>query len=419
MPTKNIYWFEELDKHDIDKAGGKGANLGELTQAGIPVPPGFVVTASAYFDFLKYNRIDLKIKKLLSGLDPEKTKDLNCAAKEVQELIQKSKLSNQLAEQIRKAYTALYTHKGQSHLVAVRSSATAEDLPTASFAGQQRTLLNIFGADKVVEAVQDCWASLFEPRAIYYRIVNKFEHMKVGIAVPVQSMVQSKSAGVLFTLDPLNNDKDVIVIDAAYGLGEAVVSGSVNPDRYYVEKSDFRILKKEVNQQTWKITKNKDKGNAHISIPKDEQKLQKITDEQIVELAKIGAKIEKHYHNLPQDTEWAIDEKGKIYFVQARPVTTVSKKVVVSKVDEKSVATGVDQSGKVGKPILKGAAASVGIATGPVKIIHSPEQIDLIKQGDVLVTEMTNPSYVPAMKRSAAIVTDTGGVTSHAAIISR
>ena len=419
MSSKNILWFEEIDKHDIPEAGGKGANLGELTQAGIPVPPGFVVTAKTYFEFLKYNKIDQKIKKLLSGLNPEKTKDLNKAAELIQDLIHDSKLAKNVGDEIRKAYTTLYTHKNQGQYVAVRSSATAEDLPTASFAGQQKTLLNVIGQDKVVEAVQECWESLFEPRAIYYRIVNKFEHMKVGIACPVQSMIQSVKAGVLFTLDPVNNDRDVIVIDAAFGLGEAVVSGLVTPDRYYVEKETLKILKKDISQQTWKIARKGLKGgDAHVSIPKDDQKKQKLSDSEIIELAKIGIKIEKHYGS-PQDTEWAVDEKGKIYFVQARPVTTMSKKVVVSTVDGKSVPTSVDGRGKAGKPILKGGGASVGIASGPVKIIHSPEQVDLVKDGDVLVTELTNPSYVTAMKRAVAIVTDTGGVTSHAAIVSR
>lgn len=413
---KNILWFEEIDKHNIPEAGGKGANLGELTQAGIPVPPGFVVTSSAYFDFMRENKIDRKVRGFLRGLDPEKTRELNYAAKEVQKLIFKSKINQKLAAEIKNAYNSLLTRKHQSSFVAVRSSATAEDLPTASFAGQQATFLNISGDDEVVKAVRQCWASLFEPRAIYYRIHNKFDHMKVGIAVPVQSMIQSERAGVLFTIDPVNNDKDVIVIDAAYGLGEAVVSGSVTPDRYYVEKKDLKIIDKNIGKQTWKITKAKSGiGDSHVTIAKSDQEKQKLTDEEIVKLAELGAKIENHYRS-PQDTEWAIDEENKIYFVQSRPVTTIKKKVAVSEVDGKKIES--DSLSKQ-KPILKGAGASVGVSSGIVKIIHGPEQIDKIKQGDVLVAEMTNPSYVPAMKRAIAIITDSGGVTSHAAIVSR
>lgn len=414
MRSKNILWFEEIDKHNIPEAGGKGANLGELTQAGIPVPPGFVVTANAYYDFIRANRIDRMIKHLLSDLDPENTKELNRAAKEIQKTILESKFNPKLSEEIKRAYTYLYTHKKQGTFVAVRSSATAEDLPTASFAGQQMTFLNISGGGDVVKAVRQCWASLFEPRAIYYRIINQFEHMKVGIAVPIQSMIQSTRAGVLFTIDPVNNDKDVIVIDAAYGLGEAVVSGSVTPDRYYVEKKTLKILDKKIGKQTWMITKAKNKiGDMHKDIPKNMQKEQKLTDKEIVELAKMGEKIEKHYQT-PQDTEWAVNEKNQIYFVQSRPVTTLTKKVPLTEVEGKKISA---QSSE--KPILRGAGASVGTASGIVKIIHGPAEIDKIKEGDVLVAEMTNPSYVPAMKRAAAIITDTGGVTSHAAIVSR
>lgn len=414
MRSKNIMWFEEIDKHNIPEAGGKGANLGELTQAGIPVPSGFVVTSRCYFDFIRANRIDRLIKRLLNNLNPENTKELNRAAKEIKQAILESKINSKITDEIKRAYAYLYTHKKQGTFVAVRSSATAEDLPTASFAGQQVTFLNVSGGDDVVKAVKECWASLFEPRAIYYRIINKFDHMKVGIAVPVQSMIQSEKAGVLFTIDPVNNDEDVIVIDAAYGLGEAVVSGSVTPDRYYIEKKDLKILGKEINRQTWMITKAKNKiGDIHKDVAKSKQKEQKLTDKEIIELAKIGLKIEKHYQS-PQDTEWAVDDKGKIYFVQSRPVTTVTKKVPLTEIEGKKTEVAPSL-----KPIIKGAAASVGISSGIVKIIHGPEEIDKIKEGDVLVTEMTNPSYVPAMKRATAIITDTGGVTSHAAIVSR
>lgn len=436
--VENILWFSQITKSDIPSAGGKGANLGELTQAGIPVPPGFVVTAQAYFAFLEESRLVEKIKSLLSGLNPEDTKKLNQAAKQLQATILSAKLSAKLINDIKNSYNKLVKEAGTEY-VAVRSSATAEDLPDASFAGQQITLLNTLGADQVVKNVQLCWASLYEPRAIYYRIINNFDHMKVGIAVPVQAMIQSEVSGIMFTIDPVTNNKDVLIIEAGYGLGEAVVSGSVTPDRYIVNKTDLKILDKEINTQTWKIARDKDKGeDIHFSIPEDLQKTQKLPDELVVELAKIGAEVEKHYGS-PQDTEWAVvsdkrqvtsDKKNStcymlhdkcymIYIVQSRPVTTLKKELKVSEVDGKKIDEAPTGQPKTEDIILKGAAASVGMASGPVKIIHSPSEIDKIEKGDVLVTEMTTPDFVPAMKRATAIVTDTGGRTCHAAIVSR
>ncbi len=409
--NKSIFWFEEIDSHDIALVGGKGANLGELTKADIPVPPGFIVSSGAYFDFISAHRIDKTINKLLKNINSNDNKVLNQAAKKIQSLIRTKELGKKLQEDIKNYYNQLTRKTGASAFVAVRSSATAEDLPTASFAGQQATFLNVMGARSVVSAVQKCWASLFEPRAIYYRIINNFDHVKVGIAVPVQTMIQSEKSGILFTIDPVSNNKDVIIIDAGYGLGEAVVSGSITPDRYEVQKNYLSITHKDISKQTWKIVKVKDK-NKHIVVKKNEQEQQKISDEQIIELAKIGLKIEKHYGK-PQDTEWAIDKDNNIYFVQARPVTTIKKKVPIIEFNNKAA-----QPPKA-KILVKGAAASIGVVTGLVKIIHKPEEIDKVKVGEILVTEMTNPSFVPAMKKSAAIVTDTGGVTSHAAIVSR
>jgi len=412
IKNNDILWFSEISKDDIPFVGGKGANLGELTNANIPVPPGFVVTARAYFNFLKSNRLDNKIKSLFKNLNPEDSKALNYASRAMQKFIKETDFPFELEKKIAAAYQKLCHKHGKGNLfVAVRSSATAEDLPQASFAGQQETFLNIVGASEVAKAVRKCWASLFEPRAVYYRIINHFDHMKVGIAVPVQIMIQSVKSGVLFTADPVLNDKKTIIIDAAYGLGEVVVLGAVSPDRYKVNKEDLKIIEKNVFKQTWKIAKV-GKINKHVAIPKQEQEKQKISDKEITELAKIGRSIEEHYQK-PQDTEWAIDEKGKIYFVQSRPITTLEKKIHVVDFNKR-----IEKDSSV-KILVKGAAASIGSAVGPVKIIHSPEEIEKVRTGDILVTEMTNPSYVPAMKKAAAIITDTGGVTSHAAIVSR
>ena len=401
--VKAVVWFNEVTKKDIPLVGGKGANLGEMTNAGIPVPPGFIVTAAAYFDFIAKSGIQGKIKALLHPVNVHDSKQLQETALKVQKLVQSAAMPPELAKEIEQAYVKM--GKG---LVAVRSSATAEDLPEASFAGQQATFLNVQGEKDVVKAVQDCWASLFGARAIFYRQEQGFEHFKVGIAVPVQRMVQSESSGVMFTVEPSTNDMEKITIEAVLGLGEMIVSGDVTPDHYTVNKKDTKIIEKQIKKQEWKLIK---KAGAHgksdnikVDLTKEEQARQKITDEDILFLAKIGKTLEKHY-DFPQDVEWA-KEKGKIYIVQTRPVTT-TKKVAKAVHDIDAAA------------ILTGAPASPGVASGPVKIVPDPSQIDKVLQGDILVAEMTTPDFVPAMKRAAAIVTDRGGRTAHAAIVSR
>ena len=400
---KSIVWFNEVGKGDVGLVGGKGANLGEMTQAGIPVPPGFIVTSHAYFDFLKEAKLEEEIRRVLEPLNPDDSKQLQDISARVKQIISNAKMPEELAQEIKSSYK-----KMGDGFVAVRSSATAEDLPEASFAGQQRTFLNVIGADDVVRAVQECWASLFEARAIFYRVEQKFDHFKVGIAVPVQRMVQSEVSGVMFTLEPISNDRSKITIEAVIGLGEMIVSGDVTPDTYLVNKEDYTVVKKEIAKQEWKLIKSGEgKGediNVKIPLTPAEQASQKIPDEDIVELAKIGNHLEQHY-KFPQDVEWA-KEHGKIYIVQTRPVTTTKERL--------DVITEIDA------PILlSGAPASPGIANGPVKIVPDASQIDKVMDGDILVAEMTTPDFVPAMKRAAAIVTDRGGRTAHAAIVSR
>ncbi|MBM4433425.1 MAG: phosphoenolpyruvate synthase, partial [Chloroflexi bacterium] len=311
----------------------------------------------------------------------------------------------ELAEEIRKAYVKM----GRG-LVAVRSSATAEDLPEASFAGQQRTFLNVQGEDEVVKAVQGCWASLFEARAVFYRVQHGFDHFKVGIAVPVQRMVQSEAAGVMFTLDPITNDTSKIAIEAVFGLGETIVSGDVTPDHYVISKEDLKIVKKDIKRQEWKLvrgdSRKAEEANVKVSLTAEEQSQQKLSDADIIALAEIGRRIENWY-KFPQDIEWAKEDK-KLFIVQTRPVTTVKKEVVVEVRPEIEAPV-----------LLSGSPASPGIASGPVKIVSDASQIDKVKEGDILVAEMTTPDFVPAMKRAAAIVTDRGGRTAHAAIVSR
>lgn len=403
-----ILWFPEVDRENVVEVGGKGANLGELTRAGMPVPQGFIVAARAYFLFLDKTKLREKIKSILEGLNTEDSKDLQERAKKVQKEIKKASMPSEIESKIIENYRKL--SKGKDIYTAVRSSATAEDLPDASFAGQQATFLNVSGEKEVVKAVKDCWASLFEARAIYYRQEKGFDHFKVGIAVPVQLMVQSEKSGIMFTIDPVTNDDSKIIIEAGFGLGEAIVSGSVTPDRYIVDKKTLKIEDKEIGSQDFKIIRVGE-TNKKVNLKDNEKSQQKLTEEEIVKVAEIGKKIEEHY-KFPQDTEWA-SEKGEVFMVQSRPVTTMPKN------PNPENSKGPSLAKEKAEIILKGAAASVGLAGGPVNIIHSPEEIDKILEGDVLVTEMTTPDYVPAMKRASAIVTDKGGRTCHAAIVSR
>jgi len=396
-----ILWFKEIGKNDVDKVGGKGANLGELVRLGAPVPPGFCITVEVYWDFVKKNNLAREIKKELTLLNVENNELLERASAALKEAILRAPMPAETEREIISAYKKL----GEENYVAVRSSATAEDSPGASFAGQQVTFLNVRGGERVVEAVRKCWASLFEPRSIYYRVKNGFDHSKVGIAVPVQKMVQSETSGVLFTADPTTANREKIIVEGAYGLGEVVVSGAVNPDHYVVDKKSGKLVEKKISRQTWTL-KRVGRANERVRIAKGEQEVQKVPDALILEIAKIGVKIEKHY-NFPQDSEWAI-ENGQVFFVQTRPITTLDKKLV-----------GKIKEDKTHRVILRGAAASVGAAAGKVQKVTSPTQLSKIEKGDILVAKMTNPSYVPAMKRASGIVTDQGGQTSHAAIVSR
>lgn len=414
--SKNILWYQEVGKDDGKVVGGKGANLGELTRAGFPVPPGYIVTAQAYFDYVKNTGLDKKIKEVLEGLDYEDTKDLQARAEKVQKLITSTPLPESLKKEIVENYRKLKEQdRSEKMYVAVRSSATAEDLADASFAGQQATYLNVLGEEETLVSVLKCWASLFEARAIYYRAEQGFDQLSVGIAVPIQKMVDADTAGVMFTIDPTNNDLNHVSIEAAYGLGEVVVLGAVTPDRYLIDKKTKEIASKEISKQTWMLTRNskstdtddtENLESSGIPVAPEMQSKQKISDKEILKLATLALAIEKHYGK-PQDTEWAI-EGGRVYMLQSRPVTTLDSDKGQETSDKEE-----DKNKDISKAevVIKGAAASVGIAAGPVKVIHSPKEIDKILEGDVLVTEMTTPDYVPAMKRAKAIVTDKGGRT--------
>jgi len=397
---KYIKWFKELRTTDTDIAGGKGANLGELTNSGIPVLPGFVVTANAYFDFIEKTSLKQKIKLELKDLDVENSKKLQVASARIRKAILAAELPEDIKKEVVKAYRELCGSRDQQ--VAVRSSATAEDLPEASFAGQQETYLNTLGEKDVLANLLKCYASLFHARAIYYRDTQKYDHFKVGLASPIQIMGKFEVAGIMFTANPMTSDENQIDIEAAYGLAEPVVLGELTPDQYLVQKEPLKILERHIIRQEWQRA-----YSGKMKVSKAYQKKQKLSDKHILELAKLGVTINKHYKH-PQDTEWGL-MGGKVYFVQSRPITTLSKTLdnAPTEIDPKAVV------------LLEGSAASPGVGAGKVRIIKSAKEIGKVKEGDVLVTKMTDPDFVPAMKKAVAIVTDEGGRTSHAAIVSR
>lgn len=407
MPTPNILWFSQINHEDIPMAGGKGANLGEMYNLGIPVPNGFVVTSQAYFDFITHNELDKKIKDILKITDVDDPDQLQSASQKIKSLIKRGEIMPDLAEQIMKSYKKLSDFGGLRNVpVAVRSSATAEDLPDASFAGQQETYLDVTGESNVVNRVRDCWASLFTPRSIFYRQKKHYDHFKVGIAVPVMKMVKSEISGIMFTVNPVSNNKTQIIIETIWGLGEYIVQGKITPDQHIVTKHQWTVESKSHISQDVMLVRGQQETHE-VKVPVSKQDLWKITDAQAIKLAKIGQKLQDHYHK-PQDIEFAI-EKDKIFIVQTRPITTIESNQKILD-GQKNISKTAD---------LKGEPASPGSASGKVVIINSIKEVGKAKKGEILVTEMTTPDFVPAMKRVSGIITDKGGQTSHAAIVSR
>lgn len=399
---KYIMFFDEIRHKDIPLVGGKSANLGEMTtQVMVPVPYGFATTADAYLLFIKENNLWEKIKKELDKVkDYNDTKILSKIGKKIRKMIVKAKIPKIIKKEVEQAYSRI----GKGY-VSVRSSATAEDLPGASFAGQQETYLNINGGKKVIQKIKECYSSLFTDRAIFYRFQKGFNDKTVALSAIVQRMIHSKSSGVMFTIDVRDGDTSKIVIEGSYGLGEYIVKGEVTPDSYFVRKTDLKIIEKNISRKLVMLTPTV-KGVKHENVPKDKQTKSILNDNEIIKLAKYALALEKHY-KIPQDIEWAKDEKGNLYILQTRPETAwVGKK----KVEKQELS---------GEIILKGLPASPGIGFGKAKIIKKLEEIYKINNGDVLVTGMTNPDMVPAMRKATAIVTNEGGMTSHAAIVSR
>jgi pyruvate,water dikinase len=425
MKKDLIIWFENLRKTDIPSVGGKNASLGEMINAGIPIPPGFAVTAYSYKRFIEETGISEKIYAVIKETvtDPNDPKQYEVASKKIRKLIESTPVPKDIEEAVRKAYQALCRRLNTSAVfVAVRSSATAEDLPDASFAGQQETYLNVKGEDELLEKTVKCWSSLFTPRAIFYRTEKGFAHENVFISVGVQKMVNAKAAGVMFTINPVTGDPNQIVIEGNYGLGESVVSGAVTPDDFIVDKTTLNMVEKRIVKKTLQYVRDPNTGKTvHMEVPLEKQEQSCLSDEEILKLAELGKIIEQHY-GTAQDIEWAIDSDlpfpSNIFIVQSRPETvwSVKRAEALEKVEAERI-----KSPETLKVAVKGIAAgkrSYGI--GVAKVVSNPEEAaKMMQKGDVLVTDMTNPDYVPFMKLAGAIVTDKGGVTCHAAIVSR
>ncbi|WP_373332434.1 phosphoenolpyruvate synthase [Thiopseudomonas alkaliphila] len=417
--------LEELGNHDVERVGGKNASLGEmisnLAGAGVSVPGGFATTAQAYRDFIEQNQLDQRIHELLDQLDVDDVTALAEAGKQIRQWIMEAEFPAQLEGDIRAAFEKM-ANGNQNMAVAVRSSATAEDLPDASFAGQQETFLNIRGVDNVIRAAKEVFASLFNDRAISYRVHQGFDHKEVALSAGVQRMVRSETgtAGVMFTLDTESGFRDVVFITGAYGLGETVVQGAVNPDEFYVHKPTLTagrpaILRRNLGSKAIKMIYGEEaaagKSVKTVEVDAAERARFALSDAEVENLAKQAMIIEQHY-GCPMDIEWAKDgDDGQLYIVQARPETVKSRSNI--NVMERYLLK------ETGKILVEGRAIGQRIGAGPVRVIRDIAEMEKVQPGDVLVSDMTDPDWEPVMKRASAIVTNRGGRTCHAAIIAR
>jgi len=431
--AKNILWFQEISLNDVSRVGGKNASLGEmyreLVPKGVRVPNGFAITADAYRLFIQFNRLENIITDTLHGLNTHDFENLRARGKRVREAITMAKMPPELELEIREAYHALCTGLKNVLDVAVRSSATAEDLPDASFAGQQETFLNVSGDEMLIDACKRCFASLFTDRALSYREDKGYGHFEIALSIGVQKMVRSDLAtsGVMFTIDTETGFRDVVVINASYGLGENIVQGSVNPDEFCVFKptlhTGFRpIVQKRLGVKEMKMVYGEVEGEITKNIPvvsEDRQRFS-ISDEEVLTLARWGCIVENHYsqksgRDTPMDLEWAKDGRtNELFIVQARPETVESQKL---KARGNSIET-YRLLGE-GKVLIEGRSVGSKIATGPVRVIENVNDLGKLMPGEILVTDKTDPDWEPAMKKAAAIITNRGGRTCHAAIVSR
>jgi pyruvate,water dikinase len=433
--VKYIINLNEVSLKDINLVGGKNASLGEMIQniesIGIKVPNGFAVTTNAYRDFIDFNGLQEQVVNLVSGLDDGNLPELRRVGAEVRQLIRNGIFPPKIKEEIRERYQQLSESYGQNMIdVAVRSSATAEDLPDASFAGQQETFLNVRGSESILEAVRNCFASLFTDRAISYRNTFNYNHFDIALSVCIQKMVRSDMAasGVAFSLDPESGFKDVVVVNSSWGLGEMIVQGAVSPDEFIIFKPSLEqgfssIIEKKIGNKDKKMIYGEDHGKLTKTVTVSDEDKEKfsITDQQALEIARWVSSIEKYYSNLkgrwcPMDVEWAIDGiSNDLYIVQARPETIHSQNKSKMLVEYHVQSEGI-------KPIVTGIAVGDRAASGKVVIMHSVDgnvNEHLFEEGSILVTEMTDPDWEPIMKKASAIITNKGGRTCHAAIVAR
>ena len=424
-----VLWLDDVDADDIGTVGGKGASLGELTDAGLPVPPGFVVAAGTYRTFIEESGIEDELFTAVD-VDPEDSAALREAEETARELITGAPFPESVREEVLESYRTM-GRDGEEAFVAVRSSATAEDLPDSSFAGQQETFLNV-REDDLLRRVKECWASLFTQRAIYYRQERGFPHEDVDIAVVVQRMVDAEKSGVLFTSHPSTGEPQV-TIEAAWGLGEAVVSGAVSPDNYVYDRERGEVEAVTVADKKVEMVKDPETGETvQLDVEAERRSERVLADGEIEELVTLGERVEDHY-GAPQDVEWAVHD-GDVYMLQSRPITTIREndgvesgagaggETVEAATDGSNgttVSEGNGEDDRKADVLVSGLGASPGAVSGAVRVVTKLDHLDQVQEGDVLVTEMTMPDMVPAMKRAAGIVTDEGGMTSHAAIISR
>lgn len=421
--TNHILWFNQLGMHDVDKVGGKNASLGEMIQnlssSGISVPNGFATTADAFWEFLEQSGLKDKINTKLADLDVEDVKALTKAGAEIRQWVVDTPLPESLEESIRVAYQKMLEEAEGDITVAVRSSATAEDLPEASFAGQQETFLNVSGIDDVLHRIKEVFASLYNDRAISYRVHQGFEHSEVALSAGIQRMVRSDigASGVMFSIDTESGFSDVVFITSSWGLGECVVQGSVNPDEFYVHKPTMAagkpcVLRRHRGSKLIKMVYGTDKAVETIDVEKDQQLRFSIDDNDVQQLAEMAVKIEQHYGR-PMDIEWGKDgNDGKLYILQARPETVESR-------TDKNVLKRYQMDAAGGNVLVTGRSIGQRIGAGKVRIVPDISHLDKVQDGDVLVTDMTDPDWEPVMKRASAIVTNRGGRTCHAAIIAR
>jgi len=422
-----VLWLDDVRADDLETVGGKAASLGEMTAAGLPVPPAFVVTADTYRSFIEETGVDTDLFAAVD-VDTDDSRALAEAAERAQALIRETPMPDPVREEIMGAYAEI----GEGTAVAVRSSATAEDMPSASFAGQQETYLNVTGED-LLERVRDCWASLFTQRAIYYRQEQGFDHSVVDMAVVVQEMVDADKSGVLFTSHP-STGAPAVTVEAAWGLGEAVVSGAVTPDNYVIDRVSGEIEEVSVAEKKVMHVRDAETGETvERPVPGDRRKERVLSDGELAALRELGEEIEAYYGD-PQDVEWAM-AGGEVYLLQSRPITTIDEGTTSTSTSTSTGAAsgntapddttqgnvadgGVSGEGE-DRVVLSGLGASPGRASGEVSVVHKLDELDTVGEGDIIVAEMTTPDMVPAMKRAAGIVTDEGGMTSHAAIVSR